>query len=72
MLNISEFVEVLEALLISTEESAIVNKLTKFKIIWGKISVCLCVGRNESLASLLRFCSEMLMFATSLQLGMLS
>ena len=32
MLNISEFVEILEALLISTEEGATVNKLTKFKM----------------------------------------
>ena len=32
LLNISEFVEILEALLISTEEGATVNKLTKFKM----------------------------------------
>ena len=32
LLNISEFVEILEALLISTKEGANVNKLTKFKI----------------------------------------
>ena len=32
LLNISEFVEILDVLLISREEGANVNKLTKFKI----------------------------------------
>ena len=38
LLNISEFTEILEALLISTEEGANVNKLTKFKISGEKSS----------------------------------
>ena len=32
LLNISEFVEILDVLLVSMEEGATVNKLTKFKI----------------------------------------
>ena len=38
LLNISEFIEILEALLISMEEGTNVNKLTKFKISGEKLS----------------------------------
>ena len=41
LLNISEFVEILEALRILTEEGANVNKLTKFKISEEKNSLAL-------------------------------
>ena len=38
MLNISELVEILDVLLIPTEESADVNKLAKFEISGEKVS----------------------------------
>ena len=41
LLNISEFVEILEALRILTEEGANVNKLTKFKMSGEKNSLAL-------------------------------
>ena len=41
LLNISEFVEILKALRILTEEGANVNKLTKFKISGEKNSLAL-------------------------------